>query len=87
MEICRVLAHCKTLKEGTGLPVAICWDNIIDSELLAYLLNAQMKSVRLKLFASHVRHNRRRESHETCSFILRRVAPTVSLLATSLAIR
>ena len=63
------------------LPVTIGWDDIINSQLLADLLDSQMQCVGLKLFASHVRNNSCGKTHEASGFVFGCITPSVSLLA------
>lgn len=68
------------------IPVAVCWDHIVDAQLLADLLDAKMKRVRLKLLAGHVGHDGGGQAHEASSLVLRRLTPTAALLSLARAI-
>ena len=63
------------------IPITISRDDIVDPQLLADLLNAQMQSVRLKLLASEVGHDHGGQTHQTCCLVLLLVTPAVALLA------
>lgn len=63
------------------IPITISRDDIVDPQLLANLLDAQMQSVRLKLLASEVGHDHGGQAHQTCCLILLLVTPAVTLLA------
>lgn len=70
------------LSEREGhLPIAICWDDIIDPQLLTDLFDAQMQSVSFELLICHVGHNHGRKTHQSSSFILLRITPPIALLA------
>ena len=63
------------------LPVAIRWDDIVDPQLLTDLFDAQMQSVSFELLICHVGHDHGRKTHQSSSFILFRVTPSIALLA------
>ena len=69
------------MKRRESVPVTIRWDDIVDAELLADLLNTEMKRISLKLLIGKVCHDHRGQAHETGSLVLLRIAPTVALLA------
>jgi len=68
------------------IPVAVSWDDIIDLQLLCDFFDAKMKGVCLELLAGHVGNDGGWKTHQTGSFVLGRVTPTVSLLAALRAI-
>jgi hypothetical protein len=70
-------------RNGSDIPVAICWDNIVNLKLLTDFLNTQMQSISLKLLAGHVGHDSSWKSHQASCLVLSCIAPAISLLAAS----
>ena len=66
---------------GTNSPVTIGWDNIVDPQLLADLLNTQMQCVGVELLACHVSEDGSGQVHQTSSLVVSRVTPSVALLS------
>ena len=73
---------------GLGLysPVAFGRHDIVDAQLLADFLDAEMEGVRLQLLAGHVGRDGRRQAHEARSLILRHITPSVTLLPPARAV-
>lgn len=61
------------------LPIAICRHNIVDPELLADLLDAQMSDIRVQLLRGHGRLDGSRQVHQTSRLIIRSITPPVAL--------
>lgn len=70
---------------GADLPIAISWNDIVDPQLLADLLDSQMQRVGLELLARHVRLDHCRQTREVGRLVVGGIAPSVSLLATPVA--
>ena len=68
-------------------PVTIRWDDIIDPELLADLLDTQVRHVGIELLSSHGRRDGSGKIHEACSLVLRSIAPSVALATLLGAVR
>jgi hypothetical protein len=68
---------------NANIPVAICWDDIVDAQLLGDFFDAQMEGVGFELLARHVGQDGSGQSHEACGLVLRGITPSVSLLASS----
>ena len=69
------------------LPIAIRRNDIVDPELLADLLNAQMRDIRIELLRRHGRCDGSRQIHQARRLIISSVAPPVALAALLRAIR
>lgn len=63
------------------LPIAIRGDHVVDTKLLANLLDTEMQSVRFKLLIGEVGHDHRGQTHETSGLVFLSISPTVTLLA------
>lgn len=68
-------------KRRVHIPVSVGGNDIVDLEFLSNLLDAQMESVGLELFAGHVGNDGGGEAHQAGSLVLGRFAPAVALLA------
>lgn len=62
-------------------PVTIRGDDVVDTKLLADLLNAKMQGIRFQLLVSEVGHDHGRQAHEAGGLVLLSVSPAVALLA------
>jgi hypothetical protein len=72
---------------GGNSPITISWNNIVDPELLADLLNPQMGHVCIQLLSSHGRRDGRGQVHQTSRLVIRRIAPAIALATLLGAIR
>lgn len=65
--------------DGYNIPVTIRRHNIVDAQLLANLLNPQMRHVGVQLLGSHGRRDGGRQVHQARSLVVARIAPSVAL--------
>lgn len=60
-------------------PIAVSRDHVVDPQLLADLLNPQMRNIGVQLLGSHRRSDGSWEIHQPSRFVVCRIAPPVSL--------
>jgi hypothetical protein len=61
-------------------PITIRRDDVVDTKLLADLLNTKMQRISFELLVGKICHDQSWKPHEACSLILLRVSPSVALL-------
>ena len=69
------------------LPIAISRHDIVDPELLADLLDAQVSDIRVQLLRGHGRLDSGRQVHQTRRLVIRGITPPVTLATLLRAIR
>ena len=75
------------MEMDTDSPVAVGWNNVVDPELLADLLNPQMGHISIQLLSSHGRSNCGGQVHEAGGLVVRCITPTITLATLLSAIR
>jgi hypothetical protein len=61
-------------------PITIRRDDVVDTKLLADLLNTEMQRISFELLVGKVCHDQSWKPHEACSLILLRVSPSAAFL-------
>ena len=75
------------MEMDTDSPVAVGWNNVVDPELLADLLNPQMGHISIELFRSHGRSDCGGQVHEASGLVVGCITPTITLATLLGAIR
>lgn len=74
-------AEVVVLRRWRRRPITFAGDDIIDSQLLADFLDAEMQGVRFELLLGQLAGERSLQAHETSSLVLKDVAPSIALAA------
>jgi hypothetical protein len=77
--VSHVSGRCMDKDVSINSPVTVGWHDIVDAQLLADLLDAQMGHVGVQLLGGHGRSDGSRQVHETRRLVVRRISPAIAL--------